>query len=75
LKYLYNGFPSLFAAACAKAIDTPKIAFAPSFDFVSVPSRAISAASRVFWVNPFLTRAFLIVVFTFSTALSTPFPR
>ncbi|CRH46218.1 Uncharacterised protein [Chlamydia trachomatis] len=37
-KYSYNGFLLSIAAAFAHAKETAKIAFAPNFDLVSVPS-------------------------------------
>ncbi len=43
--YWYSGSPSCSAAALATAIDTPKIAFAPSFDLFSVPSSSIMRLS------------------------------
>ena len=51
------------------------MAFAPSFDFVAVPSRAsifisIARCSKTF--SPL--RAGAMILFTFSTALRTPFP-
>ena len=41
----YSGMPSDSAAAFAEAIETARIAFAPSFDLFSVPSAASIAAS------------------------------
>jgi len=40
--YLYKGIPSSLLAAFAQAIETPKIAFAPSFDLLGVPSSSIN---------------------------------
>ena len=39
--YLYKGNPNSFAAAFAAANETPKIAFAPNFDLLGVPSKSI----------------------------------
>ena len=41
----YSGISSAIAAALAAAIDTARMAFAPSFDLSFVPSAAIIAAS------------------------------
>jgi len=40
-RWAYNGLFDAAAWACAAAIDTPRIAFAPSRLFVGVPSRSI----------------------------------
>ena len=72
----YNGISSACAAALAVAIDTARIALAPSFDLSLVPSAAIIAAS-IAYISlasiPIMVSA--IVVLIFSTALETPFPR
>ena len=39
--YRYSGSPCACAAALAAASETPRIEFAPSFDFVGVPSSSI----------------------------------
>ena len=57
-------------------MDTPKIAFAPNFSLFSVPSISISLLSTFIWSYTFIPIIFLaITLFTFSTALFTPFPK
>jgi hypothetical protein len=52
------------------------MAFAPSFDLVFVPSRAIMVLSMETWSHASKpTRAGAILDFTFATALRTPFPE
>ena len=75
-RYLYRGSPRYSAAALATAMDTPKMALAPSLALFSVPSssimvRSISTCSRA--SRPQISPA--TAVLTFSTALSTPLPR
>ena len=73
---LYNGMPFASAAALQAAIDTPRIAFAPSLDLLGVPSSShilLSSASCSNTDMPF--KASFSVVFTDSTALVTPLPR
>jgi hypothetical protein len=74
LKYEESDVSSFTAQALAKAIDTPKIAFAPNFALFFVPSKAIRAESNFFWSNCFPEIAFEIIVFTLFTALVTPLP-
>ncbi len=61
------------AAAFATAIETPRIAFAPSLALFAVPSRSIMSWSMASWSRgsrPISSGA--ILVLTFSTALETP---
>ena len=39
--YRYKGWPAQSAAACATAKETPKMAFAPIFPLLAVPSKSI----------------------------------
>src|SRR3954469_1897513 len=67
--------PDDVAAARAHASEAPRIALAPSFPLVGVPSSAISARSIPRWsfaCMPFNTPP--ISLLTCSTALSTPLP-
>ena len=74
-RYWYKGISRAAAAAFATAIETPRIAFAPSLALFGVPSSSIMALSTATW-----SRAFIPIIsspiteFTFSTAVSTPFP-
>ena len=64
------------AAAFASARDTPKIAFAPRFDLLSVPSNFIIALSIPSWSKISLPcNASFKIEFTFFTAFKTPFPK
>gem|GEM_PF-712590 len=66
----------MFALATTKAIDTPKIAFAPRLLLFFVPSNCKSKVSSSLYDSKlFPTISFFIVVFTFSTAFCTHFPR
>jgi len=75
-RYLNNGMPNASEAAFAVARDTAKMALAPSFDLVSVPSRA-----SIFWSTAIWSRASMpfsagkILPVTFLMALVTPLPR
>ena len=63
-------------AALAAAIETARIAFAPSFDLSFVPSALIIAASTAYMSDASIpVSTSLIVVFIFSTAFWTPLPR
>ena len=75
-RYWKSGSPRDSAAALAAAIDTPSIAFAPSFPLFGVPSSSIRKLSSPVWSNtsqPITSSA--IISFTFSTALRVPLPR
>ena len=73
---LYSGMSSEIAAALAQAIDTARIAFAPSFDLSFVPSASIIALSTAYVSDASIpSSTSLITVFIFSTAFETPFPR
>jgi len=74
-RYLYSGRPRYSAAARAVAIETPRIALAPSLPLFSVPSssmrvRSISTCSRE--SRPQISPA--MIVLTFSMAARTPLP-
>ena len=74
--YLYKLIPSEFAAALATANDTPSVAFAPSLPLFSVPSISINFLSISACSNTFMpSNSFAIILFTFSTAFNTPFPK
>src|SRR6187402_1247591 len=63
------------ATACAAAMETPSSALAPRLPLLSVPSRAMSFASRPFWSaasKPAIALA--IWLLTLPTALVTPLP-
>ena len=63
-------------AALAAAIETARIALAPSFDLSLVPSASSIALSTAYISEASSpVTAPLITVLIFSTALSTPFPR
>ena len=73
--YLYKGIFNALAAAFATARDTPRIAFAPNFPLLFVPSNSISILSIAVWSNtlhPINSSA--IVSLTFLTAFNTLFP-
>ena len=73
---LYSGISSEIAAALAQAIDTARIALAPSFDLSFVPSASIIALSTAYVSDASIpSSTSLITVFIFSTAFETPFPR
>jgi uncharacterized protein (DUF924 family) len=60
---LYNGSSRAVAAALAVAIDTARIAFAPSFDLSFVPSlRALHCQQHKYLMHPFPRIASAIVV-------------
>ena len=64
------------AAARATAMETAKVALAPRFPLLSVPSVSISSLSISTWFKPFLpVNASLIFVFTLFTAFCTPRPK
>ena len=74
-RYLNNGTPSAAAAACAVAIEVPRIAFAPSFFLLSVPSSLINALSNSTCSSASMpTTAEAISSLTASTAFFTPLP-
>ena len=63
-------------AALAAAIETARIALAPSLDLSLVPSASSIALSTAYISEASSpVTASLITVLIFSTALSTPFPR
>jgi hypothetical protein len=67
--YLYNDNPASAAAALATARETPKIAFAPNFPLLSVPSKPIRVESILFCSNIVeCINASLIIVFILETA-------
>ena len=74
--YRYKGNPNSLAAALATAKETPSMAFAPIFALFGVPSNSI-----IVWSIKFCSKIDIpnnssaILVFTFSTAFKTPFPR
>ena len=71
----YRGISSEAAAALAQAMETARMAFAPSFDLSFVPSARIMALSTAYMSHasiPFSVSH--ITVLTFSAALRTPFP-
>jgi hypothetical protein len=71
----YSGTPFSEAAASATAIDTPRIAFAPSLPLFGVPSSLIRKSSISFCcvtLSPDLTSSGAMIELTFSTALDTP---
>ena len=73
---MYNSIPNEFAAAFATANDTPSVAFAPKFDLFSVSSSSTNVLSIFLWSYTFMSIIFFdIFLFTFSTALLTPFPK
>ena len=75
-RYRYSGRPQASAAARATAIDTPRIALAPSFPLLCVPSRSISSRSITTWSTASYPRSLgAITLLTFRTAFVTPFPR
>ena len=63
-------------AALAVAIETARMALAPSFDLSLVPSASIMALSTAYISDASspVTASFIIVLI-FSTAFNTPFPR
>ena len=63
------------ADAFATARETPNIAFAPKFDLFNVSSNSINVLSIFLWSYTFIPISFFVIfLFTFSTALLTPFP-
>ena len=63
------------APASATAILTPKMAFAPSFPLLAVPSSLRRKSSMSFWdvtLSPDLISSGPMVLLTFATALETP---
>ena len=72
----YRPCPAARAVACAVASDTASVAFAPSRDFVSVPSSSISRRSSPAWSRASRpSSAERISPFALATAFSTPLPR
>jgi len=62
-RYRYSGWPLALAAASARAMDTPRMALAPSWDLLSVPSRLImSSSSSACWKASIPCRASWISV-------------
>ena len=75
-KYSYSGTFSDLAAALQTAIDTPKMALAPSLLLFSVPSSSIILLSIADWsLASIPDNSDAISLFTFSTAVRTPLPR
>ena len=75
-RYLYKGSIEAAAAALATAMETPRIAFAPSFFLLSVPSSSIIVLSMSTWSVASMPRSSLpIFSRTFLTAFCTPLPR
>ena len=75
-RYWKSGRPTESAAALATAMETPRIAFAPSLPLLGVPSRSIRYWSRPTWSNashPMISSA--MISLTFSTAFRVPLPR
>ena len=75
-KYLYKGNFKALAAALATAIDTPKIALAPSLLLLGVPSSAnikLSISTCAVASKPTISGA--ITSLTFFTACNTPLPK
>ena len=75
-KYRYSGSPTSSAAALATAIETARVAFAPSRILFSVPSSSIRLWSRnacSLASSPITASA--ISVLMFSIAFCTPLPR
>ena len=73
---MYKLNPNDSAAAFAIANDTPSVAFAPNFDLLSVPSISNSLLSIFLCSYAFMFFILgAILVFTFSTAFCTPFPK
>src|SRR5436309_13502270 len=75
-RYLKRGRLTASAAALAVARETARIAFAPSFDLVSVPSRRSIVRSTVNWskASTHLSAGRIFPV-TFRTAPWTHLPR
>ena len=75
-RYWKSGRPTDSAAALATAIDTPRIAFAPSLPLFGVPSSSMRVLSRPTWSKASHPRIFSAMIsFTFSTAFRVPLPR
>ena len=73
---MWVGVSLAFAPALQAAIDTPKIAFAPSLDLFSVPSSSINILSIVFCsLTSIPLIVSLISVFIKLTDLRTPFEK
>ena len=72
---LYRGTPFSAAPALETAMDTARIALAPSLPLFFVPSSSIMRSSIAFWsVGSLPTSAGAMMVLTFSTAFVTPLP-
>src|SRR6202158_601662 len=75
-RYRYRGRAQAFADARAAAIETARIAFAPSRPLLGVPSNSMSLASSVRWSAASTpARASAISPLTLATACRTPLPR
>ena len=73
--YRKSGSAQASAAARQTAIETPRIALAPSAVFISVPSSSIMRRSiSACWRASIPRTSGAIVSFTFLTALRTPLP-
>ena len=74
-KYLYRGSPASSAAALATAIETAKVAFAPSRALLSLPSKSIKVRSKKACSEaskPMTDSAISVLIL--STAFKTPLP-
>mmetsp|Transcript_2940 Transcript_2940/g.7232 ORF Transcript_2940/g.7232 Transcript_2940/m.7232 type:complete len:270 (+) Transcript_2940:948-1757(+) len=73
---LYRGTFFSAAPALHTAMDTARMALAPSLPLLGVPSSSRILSSISFWFRGFMPfRAGPMMVLMFSTALSTPLPR
>jgi len=75
-RYSYNSKFFSFAIARVKAIETPRIALAPNFDLLFVPSKLIKKSS----ISLCEEKSFPLIAEAISelacpTAFKTPFPR
>lgn len=71
----YKGMPFSAAAASATAMETPRMALAPSLPLLGVPSSLIRKSSMSFWLvtaRPDFTSSGAMMSLTFATALETP---
>ncbi len=74
-RYAYSGTRAAAAAALATAMETPRMALAPSLPLLGVPSSSIITWSISACRDGSIpTRAGAMMVFTLPTAFRTPFP-
>ena len=74
-RWRYRGIPLDAAAAWAAASDTPRMALAPRFRLLGVPSRLASLSSRARCSRADIpAMAGAMVSWTLATALRTPLP-